>query len=110
MLTSALAARVRAVHAIELDRRLEAPLQHVLAGLGNVRITWADALRVDLEALDPKPTAMVANLPYNVATPLVVESLGRAPSIRTWCVMVQREVADRFFGVERRPRTAPSPC
>jgi 16S rRNA (adenine1518-N6/adenine1519-N6)-dimethyltransferase len=103
VLTSALAARVRAVHAIELDRRLEAPLQHVLAGLGNVRITWADALRVDLEALDPKPTAMVANLPYNVATPLVVESLGRAPSIGTWCVMVQREVADRFFATERTP-------
>jgi 16S rRNA (adenine1518-N6/adenine1519-N6)-dimethyltransferase len=103
VLTSALAARVRAVHAIELDRRLEAPLQHVLAGIGNVRITWADALRIDLEALDPKPTAMVANLPYNVATPLVVESLGRAPSIRTWCVMVQREVADRFFGVEGTP-------
>lgn len=103
VLTTALAARIRAVHAIELDRRLEAPLQHVLAGLGNVRITWADALRIDLEELDPTPTAMVANLPYNVATPLVVESLGRAPSIRTWCVMVQREVADRFFATERTP-------
>src|SRR5438034_1284847 len=40
---------------------------------------------------------LVANLPYNIATPLVVESLDRAPSVDAWCVMVQREVADRFF-------------
>src|SRR5206468_10582224 len=44
----------------------------------------------------------VSNLPYNVATPLVVESLDRAPNVRTWCVMVQREVGDRFFA---RPST-----
>jgi 16S rRNA (adenine1518-N6/adenine1519-N6)-dimethyltransferase len=41
----------------------------------------------------------VANLPYNVATPLVVESLDRLPSVTFWCVMVQREVADRFFAL-----------
>jgi 16S rRNA (adenine1518-N6/adenine1519-N6)-dimethyltransferase len=40
---------------------------------------------------------LVANLPYNVATPLVVESLDRLPNVGLWCVMVQREVADRFF-------------
>ena len=39
----------------------------------------------------------MANLPYNVATPLVVESLDGLPNVRLWCVMVQREVADRFF-------------
>jgi 16S rRNA (adenine1518-N6/adenine1519-N6)-dimethyltransferase len=97
VLTTALAARVRAVHAIELDRRLAGPLAQVLDGLPHVQLHWADAMRVDLEALEPPPTAMVANLPYNVATPLVMESLGRAPSIAVWCVMVQREVADRFF-------------
>src|SRR5207248_5593678 len=53
-------------------------------------------------ALDPSPTKLVSNLPYNVATPLVVESLDRAPNIRMWCVMVQREVGDRFFA---RPST-----
>ena len=39
----------------------------------------------------------MSNLPYNVATPIVVESLDLLPSVATWCVMVQREVADRFF-------------
>src|SRR5207244_7413057 len=40
---------------------------------------------------------LVANLPYNIATPLVVESFDRVPTLELWCVMVQREVADRFF-------------
>ena len=47
--------------------------------------------------LDPPPTKFVSNLPYNVATPLVAESLDGLPSLELWCVMVQREVADRFF-------------
>ena len=46
-----------------------------------------------------RPTKLVANLPYNVATPLVAESLDGLPSLRLWTVMVQREVADRFFAV-----------
>ena len=45
----------------------------------------------------PEPAKFVSNLPYNVATPLVVESLDGLPSVGLWCVMVQREVADRFF-------------
>jgi 16S rRNA (adenine1518-N6/adenine1519-N6)-dimethyltransferase len=44
---------------------------------------------------------LVSNLPYNVATPVVVESLDRLPGITAWCVMVQREVADRFFASPR---------
>jgi 16S rRNA (adenine1518-N6/adenine1519-N6)-dimethyltransferase len=50
-----------------------------------------------LHELDPPPGKLVANLPYNVATPLVVESLDGLPTVEQWCVMVQREVADRFF-------------
>ena len=60
------------------------------------RLHWGDALALDLAALDP-PRKLVANLPYNVATPLVAESLTGLPSVEHWCVMVQREVADRFF-------------
>jgi 16S rRNA (adenine1518-N6/adenine1519-N6)-dimethyltransferase len=52
--------------------------------------------------LDPPPRKLVANLPYNVATPIVVESLDGLPEVESWCVMVQREVADRFFA---RPST-----
>jgi 16S rRNA (adenine1518-N6/adenine1519-N6)-dimethyltransferase len=47
-------------------------------------------------ALDPPPTRLVANLPYNIATPLVLESLWRLPGVERWAVMVQREVADRW--------------
>jgi 16S rRNA (adenine1518-N6/adenine1519-N6)-dimethyltransferase len=102
VLTRYLADRVRLVHAIELDRALEQPLREALGSRTNVTLRWGDALKVDLGALAPPPTKLVANLPYNVATPLVVESLERARSLRAWCVMVQREVADRLFA---EPRT-----
>jgi 16S rRNA (adenine1518-N6/adenine1519-N6)-dimethyltransferase len=97
ILTRSLAERTRVVHAVELDRSLEPALRGALEGLDNVRLVFGDALRIDLGALDPPATALVANLPYNVATPIVVESLEGLPSIDSWCVMVQREVADRLF-------------
>ena len=101
ILTKYLAQRVLVVHAIEVDRALEEPLGEALAGLENVRLTYGDALELDFDALEPPPGKLVSNLPYNIATPLVVESLERAPSLERWCVMVQREVADRFFAVPR---------
>lgn len=101
ILTRYLTERVRLVHAIELDRSLEEPLASALVGSENVRLVFGDALSLDLGALDPAPGKLVANLPYNIATPLVVESLQHLPSLERWCVMVQREVADRFFAVPR---------
>ena len=92
VLTRYLAARVAHVHAVELDRRLESHL----AGIAKVDVHWGDALRLDLARLEPTPHKLVANLPYNIATPLVAESL-RQEQLSHWCVMVQREVADRFF-------------
>jgi 16S rRNA (adenine1518-N6/adenine1519-N6)-dimethyltransferase len=92
VLTRFLAERVALVHAVEIDRRLGPEL----AGIPRTRIHWGDALSLDLAALDPPPRKLVANLPYNVATPLVVESLA-LDGLDAWCVMVQREVADRFF-------------
>jgi 16S rRNA (adenine1518-N6/adenine1519-N6)-dimethyltransferase len=97
VLTEYLAPRTRLVHAVELDRGLEARLRHRLADHANVELLLGDALRLPLHELDPPPSKMVANLPYNVATPLVVESLDGLPTVDLWCVMVQREVADRFF-------------
>ena len=97
VLTAFLADRVAKVHAVELDRSLEAALAERLAPNANVELHFGDALRLDLASLDPAPTKLVANLPYNIATPLVVESLDGLPSVGFWCVMVQREVADRFF-------------
>ena len=96
-LTRYLAARVAHVHAIELDRSLEPHL----AGIPKATLHWGDALAFDAAELDPAPHKLVSNLPYNVATPIVVESLDRLPGIEVWCVMVQREVADRFFASPR---------
>jgi 16S rRNA (adenine1518-N6/adenine1519-N6)-dimethyltransferase len=97
VLTSYLADRVGTVHAVEIDRALEPHLEARLAGRENVRARFGDALRLDLATLEPSPTKLVSNLPYNVATPIVVESLDGLPTVEAWCVMVQREVADRFF-------------
>jgi 16S rRNA (adenine1518-N6/adenine1519-N6)-dimethyltransferase len=97
VLTAYLAERVSQVHAIELDRSLEPGLRAALQGHDNVALRFGDALTFDLAELEPAPTKLVANLPYNVATPLVAESLDCLPSVALWCVMVQREVADRFF-------------
>jgi 16S rRNA (adenine1518-N6/adenine1519-N6)-dimethyltransferase len=101
VLTAYLADRVAHVHAVELDRSLEPQLAAV-ASQPNVDVHWGDALALDLAAFRPPPTKLVANLPYNVATPIVAESLTGLPSLELWCVMVQREVADRFFA---RPST-----
>ena len=91
VLTRYLAGRVRRVHAVEIDRALDP----ALSDLGeNVDVVFGDALQLDLPQ---DATKLVANLPYNVATPLVVESLDGLPNVGLWCVMVQREVAERFF-------------
>jgi 16S rRNA (adenine1518-N6/adenine1519-N6)-dimethyltransferase len=97
VLTVALARAARTVHAVEVDRRLLPALEEAVAGAGDVRLHPADAMRLALEALDPPPTRLVANLPYAIATPLVLESLWRLPGVARWTVMVQREVADRWL-------------
>jgi 16S rRNA (adenine1518-N6/adenine1519-N6)-dimethyltransferase len=102
VLTVYLASRVAHVHAIELDRSLAPHLERALAGVRNVALVFGDALRLPLAALEPPPEKLVANLPYGIATPLCVESLDSLPSIHRWCVMLQREVADRFVA---RPAT-----
>jgi 16S rRNA (adenine1518-N6/adenine1519-N6)-dimethyltransferase len=97
VLTAHLAERVRHVHAIEIDRGLEPHLRERFGASTNVNLIFDDALAHPLAELDPAPSKFVSNLPYNVATPLVVESLDGVPSLHVWCVMVQREIADRFF-------------
>ncbi|HXY79735.1 MAG TPA: 16S rRNA (adenine(1518)-N(6)/adenine(1519)-N(6))-dimethyltransferase RsmA [Gaiellaceae bacterium] len=98
VLTRYLAERVAHVHAVELDPSLEPELRETGP---NVTLHLGDALRLDLAALAPGATKLVANLPYNIATPLLVESLDGLPRVRLWCVMVQREVADRLFALPR---------
>ena len=100
-LTRYLADHVSVVHAVELDRSLESELARNLQDVSNVRVVFADAVRFDYATLDPAPRKLVANLPYNVATPIVAESMSGIPTLERWCVMVQREIADRFFASPR---------
>jgi 16S rRNA (adenine1518-N6/adenine1519-N6)-dimethyltransferase len=95
VLSERLAAAASHLHTVEIDRGLE-PALATLAGRANVSLHWGDAMKVDLAALDPPPTAMVANLPYAVATPLILRTIERLPSLSSWTVMVQREIADRL--------------
>jgi 16S rRNA (adenine1518-N6/adenine1519-N6)-dimethyltransferase len=97
VLTGYLADRVRHVHAVEIDWGLEPHLRERFGMRTNVHLVFDDALEHALSELEPAPNKLVANLPYNVATPIVVESLDGLASVERWCVMVQREVADRFF-------------
>ncbi|MGD0272733.1 MAG: 16S rRNA (adenine(1518)-N(6)/adenine(1519)-N(6))-dimethyltransferase RsmA [Gaiellaceae bacterium] len=97
VLTAYLAERVAHVDTVEFDRGLESHLRERFAGSERVSLHFGDALALDLAVLAPRATKLVANLPYNIATPLIVESLDGLPQIELWCVMVQREVADRLF-------------
>jgi 16S rRNA (adenine1518-N6/adenine1519-N6)-dimethyltransferase len=95
-LTARLAERCAHVHAVEIDRRLELALGRTLAGYQNVTVHWGDAMRLDLTGFEPPATAFVANLPYHVAAPLVLDSIGGLPGLQRWCVLVQREIAQRL--------------
>jgi 16S rRNA (adenine1518-N6/adenine1519-N6)-dimethyltransferase len=107
-LTERLAAATSHVHAIELDRKLEPALERV-AALPNVDLHWGDALKLDLAGLDPAPTRVVSNLPYSIATPLILRTIHELGGVQRWTVMVQREIGERL-GAEsgRREYGAPS--
>lgn len=96
VLTERLAERVARVHLIEIDERLRPALDPIEAEHAGLEITWGDAMEVDLGALEPPPSAMVANLPYAVATPVLLRTIVELPSVRRWTVMVQREIAERL--------------
>lgn len=88
------------VVAVDTDERMCAVLEDIVGADADVRVVVADALRVDFdELLGPGSTdrwRCVSNLPYNVATPVVVRLLEEAPSVRDLLVMVQREVGERL--------------
>jgi 16S rRNA (adenine1518-N6/adenine1519-N6)-dimethyltransferase len=93
-LTAFLAQRARLVHAVELDPDVLPALRRAVGS--NVQIHEGDALRFDYEALEPAPNKLVANLPYNVASPLVLMLLEEMGSLEHLRFMVQLEVARRM--------------
>ena len=96
VLSEHLAERARHVHVVELDRRLEDALRDATDPHPNVSLHLADAVKLDLGALDPPPAKVVANLPYGVAATVILRTIESLPGVTTWVAMVQKEVGERL--------------
>ena len=96
VLSEHLAPRVAHVHVVELDRSLEAPLRDALDPHPNATLHLADAMTLDLAALDPAPTKVVANLPYGIAAGAILRTIEELDGVTRWVAMVQKEVGERF--------------
>jgi 16S rRNA (adenine1518-N6/adenine1519-N6)-dimethyltransferase len=99
LLTRPLLEQASVVHAFEVDRRYASRLERLAAGAPGLHVHLEDALKARLGELDPAPTALVANLAYNIAIPLVMTTVAQVPSIRRWAIMVQKELGERLFAV-----------
>ena len=95
-MTGELASVARHVTAIELDRRLIEVLTEEFSNVGNVEVVAADAMQVDFSELAGMQSTLVANLPYNISTPLIAKILSEAPAIRSFTIMVQKEAGERL--------------
>jgi len=96
ILSEYLAERVRHVHVIEIDRRLEDALADATGPLENVTVHWGDVMTVDLGGLESEPTKVVANLPYGVAAGALLRTIEELPRVERWVAMAQREVGERL--------------
>jgi 16S rRNA (adenine1518-N6/adenine1519-N6)-dimethyltransferase len=96
VLSEHLATRVAHVHVVEIDERLREALLDATDRHANVTVHWADVMTIDLEALSPAPTKVVANLPYGVAAGALLRTIEELPSVELWVAMVQKEVGERL--------------
>jgi 16S rRNA (adenine1518-N6/adenine1519-N6)-dimethyltransferase len=97
VLSEHLAARVAHVHVVEIDRSLEQALRDALDPFGDrTTLHLADAMALDLGALRPTPTKVVANLPYGIAAGALLRTIEQLPEVTSWVAMVQKEVGERF--------------
>jgi 16S rRNA (adenine1518-N6/adenine1519-N6)-dimethyltransferase len=96
VLSEYLAARAAHVHVVEIDERLREALGDSVARFANVTLHWDDALTVDLAAMRPAPTKVIANLPYGVAASALLRTIEELLTVTRWVAMVQREVGQRL--------------
>ena len=96
VLSEYLAARVAHVHVVELDERLRDALADATDPYANVAVHWGDAMSIDLRALRPEPTKVVANMPYGIAAAALLRTIEELPGVGSWVAMVQREVGERL--------------
>ena len=96
VLTEHLAERVAHVHVVEIDERLREALHDATDPHENVSVHWGDAMTIDLAALAPAPTKVVANLPYGIAAGVILRTIEELEGVRSWVAMAQREVGERL--------------
>jgi 16S rRNA (adenine1518-N6/adenine1519-N6)-dimethyltransferase len=96
VLSEHLAQRAAHVHVVELDRALVPALEDALAQHPNSTLHVADAMTLDLRALQPPPTKVVANLPYGIAAGAILRTIEELDGVTRWVAMVQREVGERL--------------
>ena len=111
VLSEYLAARVAHLHVVEIDRALEPALRDALDPFANTTLHLADAMALDLAALDPAPNKLIANLPYGIAASSLLRSIEELPTLERWVAMVQRDVGERLAAAAgvaplRRPERA----
>jgi len=102
VLSEHLAPRCAHVHVVEVDRLLEPALRDALDPFDNVSLHLEDAMALDLRALRPEPTRVIANLPYGIAAGALLKTVEELPTVTRWVAMVQREVGERLAA---RPAT-----
>jgi 16S rRNA (adenine1518-N6/adenine1519-N6)-dimethyltransferase len=96
VLSEYLAERAEHVHVVEIDERLREALSDATDPHANVSVHWGDAMTLDLLALSPQPTKVVANLPYGIAAGVLLRTIEQLESVSSWVAMVQREVGERL--------------
>lgn len=96
VLSEHLAARCAHVHVVEVDTALVPALREALDPLANTTLHVADAMQLDLGALEPEPTKVVANLPYGIAAGAILRTIEELPAVTRWVAMVQKEVGVRL--------------
>lgn len=96
VLSEYLAPRAAFLHVVEVDRALEPALHDALDPFANAALHLADATELDLPALVPAPSKVVANLPYGIAVTAILRTIDDLPGATRWVVMTQREVGRRL--------------
>jgi 16S rRNA (adenine1518-N6/adenine1519-N6)-dimethyltransferase len=91
------------VHVVEIDTRLREALLDATAEHENVSVHWEDAMAMDMGALSPTPTKVVANLPYGVAAGVLLRTIEELGEVGLWVGMVQREVGERLAAAPGTP-------
>jgi 16S rRNA (adenine1518-N6/adenine1519-N6)-dimethyltransferase len=101
VLSEYLAERAAHVHVVEVDERLAPALHDALDPHANATLHLVDALDLDVAALRPPPTKVIANLPYGIAATALLRTIVELPGVTRWVAMVQREVGERLAAAPR---------